>query len=91
MVTEEHGPIIFVAPDDFLVDSNDPIRISIDPVVLVQYTESHKNLIYRMPSQIHLILPHTVYRPLGLVEAIQNILKFTRKGCVLREKRKESF
>jgi hypothetical protein len=40
------GPFLSVSPADFLVDSNNPIRISIDPVVLVQYVESHKILIY---------------------------------------------
>ena len=89
--TTPTGPILFEAPADFLVDSNDPIFISIDPVVLIQYTESHENLTYQIPSQIHLILPHTTYKPLGLVETIQNILKFKRKSGVLREKRKESF
>jgi hypothetical protein len=40
------GPILFASPANFLVDSNNPIHISIDPVVLVQYVESHKTLIY---------------------------------------------
>ena len=62
-----------------------------DLVVLIQYTESHKNLTYQIPSQIHLILPHTKYKPLRLIETIQNILKFTQKIGVLREKQKEIF
>ena len=41
--TTPTSPFLFVAPANFLVDSNDPICISTDPVVLVQYTESHKN------------------------------------------------
>ena len=35
------GPLLFVGPVDFFVDSNNPIHIGIDPILLVQYVESH--------------------------------------------------
>ena len=35
------GPLLFVGPVDFFVDSNSPIHIGIDPVLLVQYVDSH--------------------------------------------------
>ena len=84
------GPLLFVGPVDFFVDSNNPIHIGIDPVLLVQYVESHSIFMYCILSQIHFLLAHTMYKLLRLVQAICTILKFMQKSCVLGEKQKGS-
>ena len=41
-----------------------------------------------MPSQIHVLLAHTVHKHLRLIETIQNILKSTQTSWILGEKQK---
>ena len=66
-----------------------PKELTIPPPSNMLFQEKHSFfcIFYKyFASQIHLILPPTMYKPLRLVETIRNILKFIRKSGVLREK-----